>query len=96
MLAGGDSKQADLHPLKECLSRDVDRMYLFGKDASLLGELNADAEIVSDLESAVHKAADVAQKGDAVLLSPACASLDMFRNYNHRGQHFIDVVEALA
>lgn len=96
LLAGGDSKQADLHLLKNCFEHDVDRLYVFGKDATLLSQLSADAEVVADLDAAVKKAAEVASEGDAVLLSPACASLDMFRNYTHRGQCFVEAVEALT
>lgn len=96
LLAGGDSKQADLEPLRECFEQDVDRLYLFGKDAELLENLKPDAEIVANLNVAVSKAADIARPGDTVLLSPACASLDMFQNYIHRGQCFIEAVEALA
>lgn len=96
LLAGGDSKQADLSPLKETFEQQVDQLFLYGQDAPLLKQLKADAKLVADLPTAVIEAAKVANEGDAVLLSPACASLDMFRNYEHRGQCFIDSVEALS
>ena len=55
-----------------------------------------DCIAVESLRDAVRRAAELAQAGDVVLLSPACASLDMFRNYPHRGQVFVEEVEDLA
>jgi UDP-N-acetylmuramoylalanine--D-glutamate ligase len=52
--------------------------------------------VAADLDDAVRRAAQAAQPGDAVLLSPACASFDMFRNYEHRAQVFVDAVKRLA
>jgi UDP-N-acetylmuramoylalanine--D-glutamate ligase len=73
---------------------------LIGRDAALLQSVLAKSGVViktaSTLEQAVQTAADLAQAGDAVLLSPACASFDMFRNYEHRAQVFVRAVQDLA
>ncbi|XOV81061.1 MAG: UDP-N-acetylmuramoyl-L-alanine--D-glutamate ligase [Aestuariibacter sp.] len=95
LLAGGDSKQADLSPLQPILQQDVKHLIVFGKDAPLLAELKAPLCTAESLQQAVEKAAEVAQAGDAVLLSPACASYDMFDNFSHRGRCFQEAVGAL-
>jgi UDP-N-acetylmuramoylalanine--D-glutamate ligase len=80
--------------------RHVRAVLLLGRDAPRLREALASAGVpmtdVSTLPQAVREASQLAQPGDAVLLSPACASLDMFRNYGHRAEVFIDTVQALA
>jgi UDP-N-acetylmuramoylalanine--D-glutamate ligase len=90
-IAGGDAKGVDLSPLKEeesCLRACV----VFGKDAALLQGVFPKASVVKNLQEAVWKAAVLAQPGDAVLLAPACSSLDMFRNYAQRGEEFVRMV----
>ena len=73
---------------------------LIGKDApairSAVEQSGVELADCTTLEEAVQKAAELAQPGDAILLSPACASLDMFRNYAHRAQVFVDTVREVA
>lgn len=98
LLAGGDGKGADFEPLRKPISAFCRAVVLLGRDAERLAEsLNTDITIVhvSTLEQAVERAAALAKPGDAVLLSPACASLDMFRNFEERGRLFAQAVEAL-
>ncbi|WP_313551168.1 UDP-N-acetylmuramoyl-L-alanine--D-glutamate ligase [Pseudomonas sp.] len=98
LLAGGDGKGADFEPLRKPISAFCRAVVLLGRDAERLAEsLNTDIAIVhvSTLEQAVERAAALAEPGDAVLLSPACASLDMFRNFEERGRLFAQAVEAL-
>ena len=63
--------------------------------ATALGETAVPVELADSLEEAVVRAASLAEPGDAVLLAPACASLDMFRSYAHRGDEFVRAVRAL-
>ena len=100
LIAGGDGKGQDFSPLAEPTSRYVRAVMLIGRDGPKLREAITPAGVdMSDcatLPEAVRHAAAVAKPGDAVLLSPACASLDMFTNYAHRAQVFIDTVRELA
>jgi UDP-N-acetylmuramoylalanine--D-glutamate ligase len=96
LIAGGDSKKADLSALLEPVTRYVDHLILLGKDAPLLQNLfqgKLPMTHVNSMEEAVIFAAQSAQANDVVLLSPACASLDMFRNYAHRGEVFIQAIK---
>ncbi|MFC0350243.1 UDP-N-acetylmuramoyl-L-alanine--D-glutamate ligase [Undibacterium danionis] len=100
LIAGGDGKGQDFSPLAEPVSRYVKTVLLIGKDAP---EIQTALEITSvamhsfdSLEQAVASAGESAQEGDIVLLSPACASLDMFKNYAHRAQVFVDAVRDIA
>ncbi|MBC3765296.1 UDP-N-acetylmuramoyl-L-alanine--D-glutamate ligase [Neptunicella marina] len=94
LIAGGDGKGADFTPLKSVFS-SVDRLITLGRDGDKIAACYANPEPVSSLEQAVQLAAKDIQPGDMVLLSPACASLDMFKNYAERGQRFALAVEAL-
>lgn len=100
LIAGGDGKGQDFDPLAQPVSRYVRAVLLIGRDAPAIRSALADTGIelidCATLEEAVQRAASLAQDGDAVLLSPACASLDMFRNYAHRAQVFIDTVRKIA
>jgi UDP-N-acetylmuramoylalanine--D-glutamate ligase len=100
LIAGGDGKGQDFEPLAEPSSRYVRSVLLIGRDAPKLREAlePSGVELVDcrSLPEAVQRAAALAQAGDAVLLSPACASLDMFTNYAHRAQVFVDAVRELA
>ena len=100
LIAGGDGKGQDFSPLAEPLSRYARAVLLIGRDAASIRAAVADTGITlidcATLEEAVEKAGAIAQGGDAVLLSPACASLDMFRNYAHRAEVFVDAVRELA
>lgn len=98
LIAGGIAKDADLSPLKPVVAKHARAVVLIGQDAPLI-EQAIDAVVpvlfAEDMDTAVQIAAGIAQPGDAVLLSPACASFDMFRNYQHRGEVFVKAVEAL-
>lgn len=100
LIAGGDGKGQDFTPLAEPVARYVRSVLLIGKDApairSAVEQSGVELADCTTLEEAVQKAAELAQPGDAILLSPACASLDMFRNYAHRAQVFVDAVREVA
>ncbi|WP_088329980.1 UDP-N-acetylmuramoyl-L-alanine--D-glutamate ligase [Lacimicrobium sp. SS2-24] len=95
LIAGGDGKGADFSLLQHAL-KSVDKLICLGKDAEKIAVLKPGALRVASMQAAVAAAASLAGDGDMVLLSPACASLDMFDNYQHRGHVFTDAVEALA
>ena len=99
LIAGGDGKGADFSALKAPVARFCRAVVLLGRDAELLAAALGDASPlvrVKTLEEAVQRAAELAQSGDAVLLSPACASLDMFKNFEERGRLFAQAAEALV
>ncbi|RZT41040.1 UDP-N-acetylmuramoyl-L-alanine--D-glutamate ligase [Cupriavidus agavae] len=100
LIAGGEGKGQDFSPLATPVAQYARAVVLIGKDAGVIRASLSDAgtEIVdaASLEEAVEKSAALAESGDVVLLSPACASLDMFRNYVHRAQVFRGAVEELA
>lgn len=98
LIAGGDGKGAAFTELAEPLARYARSVVLIGKDAARIEAAlpaTTPRATLPTLELAVEKAADDAKEGDIVLLSPACASLDMFKNYNERGACFIASVERL-
>jgi UDP-N-acetylmuramoylalanine--D-glutamate ligase len=100
LIAGGDGKGQDFSPLVEPVAHYCKHVVLIGKDADHLMVALESAQVTCEkagsLEDAVQRAAANASVGDCVLLSPACASLDMFRNYVHRAEVFVDAVKALA
>jgi UDP-N-acetylmuramoylalanine--D-glutamate ligase len=100
LIAGGEGKGQDFSPLLAPVARYAAAVILIGRDAprlqAALAESTVPLETASSLEQAVQRAAALAQQGDAVLLSPACASFDMFRNYEHRAQVFVQAVQELA
>ncbi len=99
LIAGGDGKGADFAPLHSPVSRYCREVVLLGRDADLLATALGGAAPIHRAESmqqAVQLAAKLAQPGDAVLLSPACASLDMFENFEDRGRQFAAAVGALS
>nr|WP_221197013.1 MULTISPECIES: UDP-N-acetylmuramoyl-L-alanine--D-glutamate ligase [unclassified Herbaspirillum] len=100
LIAGGDGKGQDFTPLAEPLNKYGRAVFLIGRDAAAIrGAVAATGITLVDcnsLEEAVQKAGEIARAGEAVLLSPACASLDMFRNYAHRAEVFVDAVRELA
>ena len=99
LIAGGDGKGADFTPLQAPVAAHCRAVVLLGRDADLLAATFGDSVPlvrVTTLEEAVQRAADIAQEGDAVLLSPACASLDMFKNFEERGQLFARAVGDLS
>jgi UDP-N-acetylmuramoylalanine--D-glutamate ligase len=99
LIAGGDGKGADFSPLAEPVRRYVKRLVLLGRDAPLLEQALVDSAPVVrvvDMTEAVTAAMAVAVPGDTVLLAPACASLDMYRNYSARGEAFAIAARSLA
>ena len=98
LIAGGECKDADLSALKKPVEQHVKNLILIGRDADKIEEsCKGSTEIVhaSCMYDAVVKAKQFAVSGDHVLLSPACASFDMFKNYEHRGEVFNDAVKAV-
>lgn len=100
LIAGGDGKGQDFDPFLAGFGDSVKHMLLLGQDAPLLQAAAdkagfTDYSLVKDMEEAVRKAYDLAAEGDTVLLSPACASWDMYQNYEQRGDHFKECVERL-
>jgi UDP-N-acetylmuramoylalanine--D-glutamate ligase len=100
VILGGDGKGQDFAPLRQPLQQHARAVALIGRDASSIEAVVAEAGVPharhATLPEAVAWAFAQARPGDAVLLSPACASLDMFRNYAHRAEVFVDAVRALA
>jgi UDP-N-acetylmuramoylalanine--D-glutamate ligase len=99
MIAGGDGKNQDFAPLADAFRGKVRHTVLIGRDAEAIAKALEGVcalERAKTLEDAVRAAAQAAQPGDTVLLSPACASLDMFRDYTHRGAVFAQAVKELA
>ncbi|MDO5623896.1 MAG: UDP-N-acetylmuramoyl-L-alanine--D-glutamate ligase [Pseudomonadota bacterium] len=92
VILGGDGKGQDFSPLAEPVSRFVRAVVLIGRDGPRIGEALAHTGVplwqAEDMDAAVTQARAQAQAGDAVLLSPACASLDMYRDYAHRADAF--------
>ncbi|GLK89168.1 UDP-N-acetylmuramoyl-L-alanine--D-glutamate ligase [Pseudomonas turukhanskensis] len=99
LVAGGDGKGADFSALRAPVTAHCRAVILLGRDAPLLADVLADTGVplirVQTLDESVAKAAELAQSGDAVLLSPACASLDMFKNFEERGRLFAQAVGGL-
>ena len=96
LIAGGDAKDADFAPLRAAVERRARAVVLIGRDAPRLASALAGGvpiERADDLDHAVERAASLARPGDAVLLSPACASFDMFRDYHERGEAFVAAVQ---
>ena len=90
-IAGGQSKGADFSELKSTVNPNIKQLILIGEDAAQIElALNGLLPIcfAKDMQDAVNQAADIAVSGDIVLLSPACASFDMFRSFEHRGDEF--------
>jgi UDP-N-acetylmuramoylalanine--D-glutamate ligase len=100
LIAGGEGKGQDFAPLAPAVAAHARRVLLIGRDAPLIERALAASgvplERCATLEQAVARAAQLAQPGDAVLLSPACASFDMFRDYRHRGEAFAAALHALG
>lgn len=98
LIAGGECKDADLTPLRIPVEKHVKTLILIGCDANKLEDACQGATNIlhaSCMYDAVVKAKQLAVAGDSVLLSPACASFDMFKNYEHRGDVFVDAVKAV-
>lgn len=98
LILGGRGKQAPYAPLAPLVRAHARRLILIGEDAPVIErELGTEAptELASDMNDAVRRAFQAAETGDAVLLAPACASFDMFRSFEHRGEVFKEEVEKL-
>ncbi|MGR8941222.1 MAG: UDP-N-acetylmuramoyl-L-alanine--D-glutamate ligase [Gammaproteobacteria bacterium] len=98
LIAGGDAKGADMSELKPVVEAKVKSVVLMGKDAALIEHALmgcVPVHRVQNMREAVQAAAGLAQAGDCVLLSPACASLDQYKNYQERGEKFIKAVMEL-
>ena len=99
LIAGGDGKGADFSGLRDSVTRYCRAVVMIGRDADLIADALGDAVPqvrAASLDEAIAQCRALAQPGDAVLLSPACASFDMFKNYEERGQLFARAVGALA
>ncbi len=100
LIAGGDGKGQDFSPLAPAVAAHARAVVLIGRDSDeisrVLDGCGVPVEHAGDMREAVERAFQASQPGDAVLLSPACASYDMFRNYVHRAEVFVQAVQRLA
>ncbi|NWA26858.1 UDP-N-acetylmuramoyl-L-alanine--D-glutamate ligase [Pseudomonas gingeri] len=99
LMAGGDGKGADFSGLRGPVAANCRAVVLLGRDAEMIAEALGDGVPLiraQSLDDAVQRCAELAESGDAVLLSPACASFDMFKNYEERGRLFAQAVEGLV
>ncbi len=99
LILGGKDKGNDYSKIHHLIKRNVKKIFAIGSSASKISDFFAstiEVEICETLESAVEHAYKFAAEGDVVLLSPACASFDMFDNYEHRGKVFKDIVGRLS
>jgi UDP-N-acetylmuramoylalanine--D-glutamate ligase len=100
LILGGEGKGQDFSPLAEPVRQFVRTVILIGRDAPLIREALLASQVrlfdASSMAQAVTLASGQAQAGDAVLMSPACASFDMFDNYEHRARMFVQALQALA
>lgn len=98
LIAGGDAKGAEMHELAAVIKAKAKAVILMGKDAELIRQAlhgGIKVSMVETMQQAVLEAARLAQQGEYVLLSPACASLDQYKNYQERGQKFMEAVRRL-
>jgi UDP-N-acetylmuramoylalanine--D-glutamate ligase len=100
VILGGDGKGQDFTPLAAPVARHARAVVLIGRDAPMIRAALAATGVAlidtGSLPQGVERAAREAQAGDAVLLSPACASFDMFRDYRHRAEVYVEAVRELA
>ncbi|EKZ9478852.1 UDP-N-acetylmuramoyl-L-alanine--D-glutamate ligase [Klebsiella oxytoca] len=97
LLLGGDGKSADFTPLSRYLTGDNIRLYCFGRDGAQLAALRPDVAVQTEtMEQAMRQIAPQVVPGDMVLLSPACASLDQFKNFEQRGDIFARLAKELG
>ncbi len=100
LIAGGEGKGQEFAPLAAAVEGRARAVVLIGRDADAIARALAGSSVpitrAGSMDDAVRQAYRAARPGDAVLLSPACASLDMFRNYAHRGDVFVEWVRRLA
>ena len=100
VILGGEGKGQDFLPLEKAVSSYARAVVLIGRDAPLIEKAlqgcTVSLQHAVSMDDAVKQAAQLARSGDAVLLSPACASFDMFKDYKHRAEEFVSSVKALA
>ena len=99
LIAGGQGKGADFCALRDAVSKYVKALVLIGRDRQLMADALqdlADVQFCESMNDAVQVANELAAAGDAVLMSPACASFDMFDNFEQRGMRFCEAVQELA
>jgi UDP-N-acetylmuramoylalanine--D-glutamate ligase len=100
LIAGGEGKGQDFSPLRAPVAQHARAVVLIGRDRESIAAALAGCGVpivrAADMEQAVREALAASRRGDAVLLSPACASFDMFRDYGHRGDVFAAAVKKLA
>ena len=100
LIAGGEGKGQDFSPLNDAVAKHARAVVLIGRDAELIASAIATSGVAmlraKSMDEAVKLSLQVSEPGDRVLLSPACASFDMFNNYAHRAQVFVDAVRSLA
>ncbi|KYN64310.1 UDP-N-acetylmuramoyl-L-alanine--D-glutamate ligase [Pantoea agglomerans] len=97
LLMGGDGKSADFTPLTPWLQGDNVRLYCFGRDGDALAALRPEIAVRTEtMRQAMEQIAPQVKAGDMVLLSPACASLDQFRNFEQRGEQFAQLAKELS
>jgi UDP-N-acetylmuramoylalanine--D-glutamate ligase len=100
LIAGGDGKGQDFSPLRAPVAARARAVVLIGRDGERIAQVLAESGVqllrAGDMDEAVRAGYGVAREGDAVMLSPACASFDMFRNYEHRAQVFVAAVNRIA
>jgi UDP-N-acetylmuramoylalanine--D-glutamate ligase len=97
LIAGGDGKGQDFSPLAKPIAQHARAVVLIGRDAGKIAAAvqhggGVPVHHAATMEDAVRESFMLAQPGDAVLMSPACASFDMFRNYIHRAEAFVAAV----
>lgn len=97
LLLGGDGKAADFSPLKPYLAQDNVRVYCFGRDGKALAQLEPEKSVLTEtMEQSMRYLAPHLKSGDMVLLSPACASIDQFKNFEQRGMIFAQLAKELG
>jgi UDP-N-acetylmuramoylalanine--D-glutamate ligase len=100
VIAGGEGKGADFSPLQTVIAKYVEHVFTLGKDGNEIALLAKQAQTkntqVISIEEAVNTLRDIVKSGDIVLLSPACASIDMFKNFAERGDVFVNAVNNIA
>ncbi|MBK7663352.1 MAG: UDP-N-acetylmuramoyl-L-alanine--D-glutamate ligase [Sterolibacteriaceae bacterium] len=99
LIAGGDGKGQDFSPLGDAVAQYARAVVLIGRDGQRIADALAGRGVpqafAADMDEAVRRSVELARPGDAVLLSPACASFDMFRGYAHRAEVFVAAVQSL-
>ncbi|TEW54924.1 UDP-N-acetylmuramoyl-L-alanine--D-glutamate ligase [Psychromonas sp. RZ22] len=96
VILGGDGKGADFSELSSVLAEIKGEIVCFGQDGHLIAKYHQNAILVDNLEQAVKHIAKYGVEGDLAILTPACASLDMYKNFMARGDHFVQLVDSLT